>query len=34
MDAILTVKNITIMTSENSRDQLVNSTLDILTSVT
>ncbi len=28
------VKNIIIMTSDNSRDQLVNSTLDILRSVT
>ena len=28
------VKNIIIMTSDNSRDQLVNGTLDILRSVT
>ena len=29
-----TVKNIIIMTTDNSRDQLVNGTLDILRSVT
>ena len=32
--AVFTVKNIIIMTSDNSRDQLVNGTLDILRSVT
>ena len=34
LDFVSSVKNIIIMTSDNSRDQLVNGTLDILRSVT